>query len=197
MADAEGRKPEGMDPARIARLRDPERLKTLPPEAVWEALPPINAAGTIVDIGAGVGYLTLPFARRLPGCRVVACDILPGMLELLAAAAAQEGLANVETLAMEATRVPLSDGSADLVAMAQVHHELSDPPALLADCRRLLKPGGMLAIIDWKDEETGKGPTPGRRVPETVIREQMSGAGFGAIASHPLFQHHTFLTAIR
>ncbi len=186
----------GMDPARIARLRDPRRLETLHPDTLWKGIPLLEA-GTVVDIGAGVGFLTLPLARRLQDCRIVACDILPGMLELLAEAAQQEGLGNVETLAMEAARVPLSDGTADLVTMVQVHHELSDPPALLADCRRVLRPGGTLAIIDWKGDQPGKEGASGRRVPEATIHAQLAEAGFGGIASHPLFEKHTFLTGIR
>ena len=96
---------------------------------------------------------------------------------------------------MEEARVPLAGDCADLVVMAQLHHELDHPADLLADCRRLLKPGGRLAIIDWKGEETGQGPSPERRVAEATIRAQIAAAGFRAIASHPLFVHHTFLSA--
>jgi ubiquinone/menaquinone biosynthesis C-methylase UbiE len=185
-----------MDPARVERLRDPKRLETLPPDVVWEVLPPVEE-GAIVDIGAGVGYLALPFARRFPRARIVACDILEGMLELLGEAAREEGLANVETVLMEETRVPVEDGAADLVIMAQVHHELNDPEALLKDCHRLLKPGGRLAIIDWKGEETGKGPTRERRVPEAAIEAHIAGAGYREITRHPRFIHHSFFTAVK
>ena len=187
----------GMDPERIARLRDPKRLETVNPERVWDMLPPPEE-GTIVDIGAGVGFVTLPFARRCPGVRLLACDVLPGMLELLAESAREEGLANVETVLMEEeTQVPLPDAAADLVIMLQVHHELSDAPALLADCHRLLRGGGALAIIDWKGEDTGKGPPPARRVSESRIREELAAAGFRDVAAHPLFTHHNFLTAVK
>lgn len=186
----------GLDPARIERLRDPARLETLHPDEIWQVLPPVEA-GAIVDIGAGVGYLALPFARRFPRARVYGCDILAGMLELLGEAAREEGLDNLETVLMEETRVPLPDGLADLVTMAQVHHELNDPPALLADCHRLLKPGGRLAIIDWKGAETGKGPPRERRVPEATIQAQLAAAGFREVAAHERFPHHSFHTALR
>jgi hypothetical protein len=80
--------------------------------------------------------------------------------------------------------------------MAQVHHELDDAPALLAECHRLLVPKGTLAIIDWKDEDNDICPPGGRRVAAPVIIEQMRGAGFVDIQSHDIFRYHNFLTGI-
>jgi ubiquinone/menaquinone biosynthesis C-methylase UbiE len=187
----------GLDPARIARLRDPARLKDLDPARVWEAVAPPADGETIVDIGSGVGYLTLPFARKLPGCRVVGADVLEGMVALLAEDARNEGLSNLEALSMAPARVPLPDASAALVIMAQVHHELDQPAALLAECARLLRPGGTLAIIDWKDEDNGKSPPKGRAVPEETVRAQMTAAGLRDVTAHPLYPYHYFLTALR
>jgi hypothetical protein len=90
----------GMDPGRIDRLRSPERLTYLDPARVWDAVTPVET-GIIVDIGTGVGFLALPFARRFPRAMVYACDILEGMLGLLAEEAAREDLANLRTLSME------------------------------------------------------------------------------------------------
>ncbi len=185
----------GMDPARIERLRSPERLSYLDPERVWDVLASVEA-GVIVDIGAGVGFLTLPFARRFPRSIVYACDILEGMLGLLAEAAAAEGLNNLRTRLMEPAHVPFPEAGVDLVVMAQVHHELDDAPALLAECHRLLVPKGTLAIIDWKDEDNDICAPGGRRVPAPVIVEQMGEAGFVDIKSHDIFRYHNFLTGI-
>lgn len=187
----------GLDPARIARLRDPARLQDLDPARVWDVVAPPTDGETIVDIGSGVGFLALPFARRLPGCRVVGADVLEGMVTLLAEDARTEGLANLEALHMQPAHVPLPDGSAALVIMAQVHHELDQPAALLTECARLLRPGGTLAIIDWKDEDNGKSPPKGRAVPEETVRTQMAAAGLRDVTSHPLYTYHYFLTAVR
>ena len=184
----------GMDPGRIERLRSPERLTYLDPRRVWEAVTPVES-GVIVDIGTGVGFLALPYARAYPRTMIYACDVLDGMLGILDQAAAEEGLSNIRTLAMQPAEVPLPDAGADLVIMAQVHHELDDAPALLDECRRLLIPGGTLAIIDWKDEDNDICPPGGRRVPETVIAGQLRDAGFDHIDTHDIFRYHNFLTA--
>jgi ubiquinone/menaquinone biosynthesis C-methylase UbiE len=182
-----------IDPARVARLRDPQRLEDVNPELVWRTIEPQSDA-VIIDVGAGVGFLTLPFAQHYPQAQIYACDILPGMLELLKESAAAESLSNINCLRMEDTTIPLPDQFANLVMMLQVHHELTDPQSLLTDCHRVLKPGGVLAIIDWKDEDNGKSPPPGRRVPEPTMRTQMAEASFTQIQSYPLYVYHNFLT---
>ena len=183
----------GMDPARIERLRSPDRLVHFDPERVWEVL--TEPDGPVVDIGCGVGFLTLPFARRLAQVPVYGCDVLEGMVGLLQDAARQQQLENLHSLHMEPARIDLADDSAALVCMAQVHHELDDPDSLLTESHRLLRPGGVIAIIDWKDEDNGKSPPAGRRVPESVIQAQLERAGFGQFSSHGLYEFHRFLTA--
>ena len=60
----------GMDPARIERLRSPERLEYFHPDRIWEVLKPAPDC-TLIDIGAGVGFVTLPFAAAFPPCVTV------------------------------------------------------------------------------------------------------------------------------
>ena len=183
----------GMDPARIERLRSPERLEYFNPELIWEVLQPA-ADCTLIDIGAGVGFLTLPFAERFPGSRAYGCDILEGMVNLLREEAHALGLRNLEALLMAPNSVDLPDNVADLVIMGQLHHELDTPEPLLAECNRLLKPGGTIAIVDWADADNGKSPPPGRRVPVARMHAELEGAGFADIETHDIYAYHTFMT---
>ncbi len=170
----------GMDPARIERLRSPERLEYFHPDRIWEVLKPAPDC-TLIDIGAGVGYLTLPFAERFPRAKVYGCDILEGMVDLLRADATARGLDNLAAILMTPNTVELPDDSADFIVMGQLHHELDAPEPLLAECRRLLKSGGGVAIIDWADADNGKSPPGGRRVPVSRMRAELEDAGFSAI----------------
>jgi predicted methyltransferase len=65
---------------------------------------------------------------------------------------------------------------------------------LLAECKRLLKPGGVIAIIDWADAENGKSPAAGRRVPVSRIRADLERAGFAGVETHDVYEYHTFMT---
>jgi len=184
----------GMDPARIERLRSPARLEHFEPSLIWSALG-FTGDRVAVDVGSGVGFITLPLARAFPDAEIYGCDILDGMVQLLHDAATVEGLANLTSLQMMPDQIPLSDDSADLLIMAQVHHELDAPAPLLLECRRVLRPDGQIAIVDWKDEDNSVSPPAGRRVPPTVIRAQLKTAGFSQVESHPLYRFHTFLSA--
>ena len=183
----------GMDPARIERLRSSERLEYFDPDRFWDTVKPKSDC-TLIDIGAGVGFIALPFAKRYPLAKIYGCDILDGMIDLLREDAATQGLDNVEGIVMTPNSIDLMDGVADVVVMAQLHHELDTPELLLAECKRLLAADGTVAIIDWKDEENGKSPPVGRRVPEAVMRTQLTANGFLNIESHNLYEFHTVLT---
>ena len=183
----------GMDPARIERLRSPERLAYFDPAKIWQVLNP-GQNSTVLDIGAGVGYVTLPFAKNYPFAKVYGCVILEGLVGLLAGDATDLGLANLETILMQPNCVPLPDGIADVIVMAQLHHELDEPEALMAECHRLLNSSGTVAVVDWTDEDNGRSPAKGRRVPEATIRSHLSGAGFKDLASHQVYEFHQFIT---
>ncbi len=183
----------GMDPARIERLRSPERLAYFDPAKIWQVLNP-GQNSTVLDIGAGVGYVTLPFAKNYPSAKIYGCDILEGMVGLLARDATDRGLANLETILMQPNCVPLPDGIADVIVMAQLHHELDEPEALMAECHRLLNSSGTVAVVDWTDEDNGRSPAKGRRVPEATIRAHLSGAGFKDLGSHQVYEFHQFIT---
>ena len=183
----------GMDPARIERLRSPERLAYFDPAKIWQVLNP-GQNSTVLDIGAGVGYVTLPFAKNYPSAKVYGCDILEGMVGLLARDATDRGVVQRETILMQPNCVPLPDGIADVIVMAQLHHELDEPEALMAECHRLLNSSGTVAVVDWTDEDNGRSPAKGRRVPEATIRSHLSGAGFKDLGSHQVYEFHQFIT---
>jgi ubiquinone/menaquinone biosynthesis C-methylase UbiE len=98
-----------------------------------------------LEIGAGTGYFTLNLMRAGMVRKAVATDLSPGMLEALAASAAELGL-SVETEVCEASQLPFEDCSFDLVYGHAVLHHLPDLPAAFREFRRVLRPGGVLAF---------------------------------------------------
>ena len=184
----------GMDPARIQRLNDPVRLEQVDPNQIWQALEPFSGH-TIADIGTGTGYVALPFAAHFPDVTVYACDILPGMLALVREAAKVQSLNNITCVEMTEAYTTLPESSIDLVTMLQVHHELTDPEGLMAECFRILNTNGTLVIIDWKHEDDGGPPSTGRRTSGHQIQTHLEGAGFKNIRSHTTYELHNLITA--
>jgi len=150
------------------KLDDPERRTWLPPEEVIAELG-LSAGQKVVDLGVGTGYFALPIARALgPEGRVAAVDMQPEMLSILSGRI--EGL-SIDLVHGEATRTTLVDGSNDLVFIANVWHELDDVDAALREFARITRPGGKIAILDWRpDVERPPGPPLDHRIgPDKVV----------------------------
>jgi arsenite methyltransferase len=114
----------------------------------------IERGDTILDVGCGWGIDSLLAARRTgPSGRVIGLDFLPEMLERTAAAAAETGLDNVETLEGEMEAIPLPDGSVDCVISNGVPNLSPRKARVFAECARVLRPGGELCVADLTVEE--------------------------------------------
>ena len=104
----------------------------------------IGIGSRVVDLGAGTGKWTRLLVER--GARVYAVEPVPGMRDELLVAVPE-----AEVLEASAEAVPLPDGTIDGVTAAQAFHWF-DAPATLAECARLLRPGGGLAMV-WNERD--------------------------------------------
>jgi arsenite methyltransferase len=135
----------------------PEELAQVPQAAADRALgvanhlrfAQITPGETILDLGCGGGIDTILAARRTgPGGRVIGLDFLPEMLERTAAAAAEAGLDNVETVEGEMEAIPLADDSVDHVISNGVINLSPRKARALAECARVLRSSGKLSVSD-------------------------------------------------
>jgi arsenite methyltransferase len=140
-----------------AKLYDPEALARVPRAARENALgvaDPLRFADiatgeTVLDLGCGAGTDAILAAYRVgPTGRVLALDFLPEMLELTRAAAEEAGLANVETVEAEMEDVPLPDDSVDVVISNGTLNLSPRKARVLAECVRVLAPGGRFCAGD-------------------------------------------------
>lgn len=168
------------DPEHWERLVGEERRARLPVSAILNPID-VREGMVVADIGAGPGYFTLPLAERVgPRGRVYALDIEPRMLEALRSRGVPP---NVEVLQSGESTLPLPDQSVDLAFLAFVYHELGDRPAMLAEIRRILRPGGRLVVADWVPREEEIGPPLHERIAEGVVTAEMEAAGFEVTTS--------------
>jgi len=100
----------------------------------------------VLDVATGAGHTALAFAPLV--AQVFASDITPAMLAEARRLASARGLVNVATAEAEAGALPFRDGEFDLVTCRLAAHHFPDPAAFVAEAWRVLKPGGMIAVVD-------------------------------------------------
>jgi ubiquinone/menaquinone biosynthesis C-methylase UbiE len=88
---------------------------------------------------------------------------------------------NVQLVESDGTRIPLPNDSFDMVFLHLVYHEIADKKTVLEEFRRLLKPGGRVAIRE-KTENTLL-PIGPPIVPVELIQTGLHEAGFGELHS--------------
>ena len=99
-----------------------------------------------LDLGCGAGHAA--FALAQAGARVTAYDLSVEMLGVVGTEAVRRGLNGLDTRQGPAERLPFADLSFDIVATRYSAHHWADVPAALGEAERVLKPGGVLVVID-------------------------------------------------
>lgn len=161
--------------ARLIEILDkPERKKSLPPEDLLRRLP-IKDTDSILDLGAGTGYLTIPAAKMVRGF-VYALDLDSRMLDIINAKAQQENLTNIQLINESMDNLSLNDGSIDIAVASLVLHEVNHLSKTLLQINRVLKEGGYFLCLEFeKLEDTPAGPP---RIPSSHMEQELIHAGF-------------------
>lgn len=112
--------------------------------ALLDALPP--RIGRLLDIGCGTGGLLERLAPRIE--EGLGVDASRDMLALARTRLAERGLSHVSVRQADMYRLALPDAAFDAVTLQMVLHYAEDPAAALAEACRVLRPGGVLVIVD-------------------------------------------------
>ncbi|HEV2462148.1 MAG TPA: methyltransferase domain-containing protein [Ktedonobacterales bacterium] len=118
--------------------------------ALWVPflLPHVRPGMRLLDCGCGVGSITLDLAEIVAPGETVGIDVDAGQLELARAAAAARSLGNVRFAVGSIYELPFADASFDLALAHTVLVHLSEPLRALKAMRRVLAPGGIVAVSD-------------------------------------------------
>lgn len=125
-------------------------------QAVREVLRPFAAtkAPRVLDVASGTGDLTLALKVRRPDAEVTGADFAEPMLELARAKAEKRGL-DITFITADGTDLPFDNGQFDAVTIAYGLRNFADPDAGLREFRRVLKPGGRLAVLEFPPPPKG------------------------------------------
>ncbi len=114
----------------------------------------IRPGMVVADIGAGVGFNSLPLSRLVgPYGRVFSTEIQPEMLNQLMMNAYSRLLYNIVPIHASHFDANLPPNSCDLILMVDMYHECINPPAMLRGLHRALKNSGRLVLVEYRLED--------------------------------------------
>ncbi len=144
-----------------------------------------------MDIGCGPGFFTLLAAQVVGENGVVyAVDADAKAIESLKAKAQEKGLTNIRAKAAPAEETVFCTACADLVFYSMVLHDFHDPLKVLENAKKMIKPTGTLANLDWKKQPMKFGPPHSIRFSEDKAQDLMGKAGFTVQNIKDVGPHH-------
>ena len=184
------------DPNKCGILDDPSRREREDPDQIWELINKQDP-GVVIDLGAGTGFFSFHFARKLNAwATICSFDISLQMLKKLMSHKI-ESLHNVHPVQTGEEDIPVKNACADLFIMSNLHHELDNRDKVLQETYRVLKTAGKVAIWDWKKQDMDKGPPLDKRIPGKVIEDELSKHGFVDVVFHDILPYHNLFTALK
>ena len=111
----------------------------------------VRPGARALDVCCGTGDIALMLAQRVgPDGRVVGLDFTPEMIDIARRRAAAAGFASVCRFVPGDTQaLPFADGTFDVVTVGFGIRNVGDPPRALREWCRVLRPGGLVAVLEF------------------------------------------------
>jgi ubiquinone/menaquinone biosynthesis methyltransferase len=105
-----------------------------------------------LDIACGTGDLTIALAEKFPEAQIYGLDLTPAMIEL---ARHKNNNEHVHFVVGDMNNLTWDGNSVDLITGGYALRNAPDLKGVLAECYRVLKPGGIAAFLDFSKPESG------------------------------------------
>ncbi len=141
----------------------------------------IERGDVIADVGAGDGDWSIALAREVgPEGRVYAQEIDSSEIRKIERAVKRADLENVTPILGDKQQTKLDDECCDAVLLRTVYHHFSHPEEMRAELWRILKPGKVIAVVDFAP----RGRSSRHGVSADDLISEMTGSGFELIGRH-------------
>ena len=177
-----------------AHFNDTAEEKASKPDEVIGALE-LKPGAVVADIGAGGGFFTVKLARAVGETgKVHAVDISRENLDYVKKYVESKNVKNVTYVLARADNSMLAAGSTDLVFMRNTYHHIENRPAYFAGLKTALKPGGKVAIIDYKSNLVAR--LHGHYTDLKRVLEEMKSAGYRIYKTVSFLEKQSFVIFI-
>lgn len=177
-----------------AYMDDPRRGEWQMPDRLLDYLL-LKEGETVVDIGAGTGYFSMLFARKVGRKGTVyALDVDESMVKLIEKRARKEGFANVRAKLAPFESPGIEKGVADLVFICDTYLFFENRAEYMQRVRDVLKRGGRLAIVSFNGNADIPGAPPRHKmIPKEQAISEIRSAGFTLEAEFLFLPYQDFL----
>lgn len=135
----------------IARLIEQDKLLTKAMGGLLPEQPDLSSAEQIIDLACGPGKWAIDLAFAYPGIEIIGVDLDATIINYAHALATSRGLTNVTFEVMDIKKpLEFEDNTFDLINARSIVGlmDKKDWPSLLAECTRILKPGGLIRLTE-------------------------------------------------
>lgn len=134
---------------------------------------------TVCDMGCGNGFYSLKMAKMVGvEGRVLAVDIQAEMLTYLRNRFEAEAVENITPILGSLHDPRLPPNSVDVVLLVDVYHEFSHPELMLNAMRQALRPGGVVVLVEYREEDPKVPIKPLHKMSKQQIMKEMTANGF-------------------
>jgi ubiquinone/menaquinone biosynthesis C-methylase UbiE len=154
----------------------------------------VREGAVVADLGVGSGHYAYALSESVGASgKVFAIDIQKGLIERLKKEVEGKGIKNIEIVWGDVEIVggtKLREASLDTVIISNILFQVDSKAGLVHEASRILKLGGRVLLIDWKESFNGLGPQPGMVVDEEMARRLFETGPFEYKKSIEAGEHH-------
>lgn len=147
------------------------------------ALLGLKPTDVVADIGAGTGYFSFRMSPLVPQGKVYAEDIQKEMLDVITARKAKGEGANIVTVQGGVADPKLPANSIDLMLLVDVYHEFSYPKEMGEAMVKALKPGGRIALVEYRGEDPTVPIKEFHKMTEAQAKKEMAAVGLSWVST--------------
>jgi ubiquinone/menaquinone biosynthesis C-methylase UbiE len=163
---------------KMAKLDNPQRRKTMPPEEILQ-ISGLKKGQIMVDIGAGIGYFSIPASEIVGKTGMVyALDINKELLDELDKRTAENKIENIESVLIKSNNFLIENDFVDHVFLCNVYHELEDTIEFIKRVKEIMKDGACLTIVDWQKKSMEMGPPVDHRIDKLKVIQDLEKNNF-------------------
>lgn len=175
------------NPKHIEILESKDRRTWQNPEEIIQFLK-LKPSDVVADLGCGSGYFTVPLSYKTK--KVYGIDVQKEMLDYLEQRIKNQKILNIQTLLSKENEIPLQNEILDVLLTVNTLHEFRDKDRIINEMRRVIKPDGKIAIIDFKKRDTGFGPPVSIRLSKEQVIHLFKKQCLTVLVSYNLLYHY-------